>query len=280
MSNKIALNGEIVEGDRISLEVASEGFSFGFGLFETLKFKDRRPCFLKEHLERLVESAEAISMKVPYSLDEVFRQSKTVFDVNGVRNGVFKIVLTKSDRQGSFVIYLRDTTESLVPVPVRLRLSSVIKSSQAFTTNHKTLNYLENLLEKSVAQEHGFDECLFSNEAGYITECATANFFIIKDGVLKTPAVECGLLKGVIRSQILRIAREQGLRIEEGNLLPEECAEADEAFITSSGRGLVSVSEIWVDRSRTLPTIGSKLVRTLSEQVRLAENTSMEAFDR
>lgn len=280
MPNKIVLDGEIVDGDRISLGVASEGFSYGFGLFETLKFQDRRPCFLKEHIERLVESAEAISMKVPFSFDELFRQSKTLFDVNGVRNGVFKIALTRSDRQDSIVIYLRDTTESLAPAPVRLRLSSVVKSSQAFTANHKTLNYLDNLLEKSVAQQHGFDECLFANEAGFVTECATANLFIIKDGLLKTPAVECGLLKGVIRSQILRIAREQGLRTEEGNILPEECAEADEAFITSSGRGLVSVSEIWIDQSRTLSTIGSKLVRALGEQLRLAEIASMEAFDK
>lgn len=279
MPNKIVINGEVVEDDRISLGVTSEGFSFGFGLFETLKFQNRRPCFLREHFERLVEGAQAISMKIPFSLDEIFRQSMTLFDMNGVQNGVYKIVLTKSDGRDNCVIYLRDSSDSLAPVSVRLRLSSVIKSSQAFTSNHKTLNYMENLLERKVAQQHGFDECLFINEMGFVTECATANIFILKEGLLRTPAVDCGLLKGVIRGQVLRIAREQGLRIEEGNLLPEECAEADEAFITSSGKGLVSVSEFWIDRSRTLSTVRSKLVRTLGEQLRKAEIASMEAFD-
>lgn len=280
MPNKIVINGEIIEGDQIPSGVSSDGFSYGFGLFETLKFRNRRPCFLKEHFERLVGSAEAISMKFPYAVDEIFRQSRTLFDVNSVRDGVYKIVFTRSDRRDNCVIYLRESTESLAPAPVRLRLSSVVKASQAFTSNNKTLNYLENLLEMRVAQQHGFDDCLFTNEAGFITECATANIFVVKEGLLKTPAAECGLLKGVIRSQVMRIAREQGWRIEEGNLLPEECAEADEAFITSSGKGLVSVSEIWIDRSRTFSATGSKLVQALGEQLRLAEVASTENFEK
>ena len=103
---------------------------------------------------------------------------------------------------------------------------------------------------------------------------------MVKDGLLKTPSDECGLLSGVIRGQVLSIAREQGLRVEEGNILPEECVRADEAFVTSSGRGLVSVSEIQTDYSKTFFTIGSKLVVSLAEKLRLAELASLNIFEK
>lgn len=279
MPDKFVLDGEIVEGTQVSLGIKSEGFSFGFGLFETLKFENQRPCFLKEHFNRLVKSAEAISMRIPFSADEIFRQSVALFEANSVKNGVYKILVSRSENENSTVVYIRDSTRSITSVPVRLRLSSVVKSSQAFTTNHKTLNYLENLLEKRLAEQHGFDECLFCNEAGFVTECGTANLFVIREDLLKTPSVDCGLLGGVIRGQVLRIARELGMRVEEGNLLPGECAEADEAFITSSGKGLVGVSEIWTGRSKIFSTINSKLVRTLDEQLRTAEIASTEIFE-
>ncbi len=278
MRGKIVLNGEIVESDSVSLAVKSEGFSFGFGLFETIKFQELEPCFFKEHLERLRRSSDTISMKLPFSGGEILSQAKALFEVNGVRSGIFKIVLTRADQQDSCVLYLRDSIEPSSQGAIRLRLSSIIKSSQAFTTNNKTLNYIENILEKRRAEEHGYDECIFTNEMGFITECATANIFVVKDGLLRTPSAECGLLRGVIRGQVLRIAREQGLRVEEGNILPEECVEADEAFVTSSGRGLVSVSEIEAGYSRTFPTIGSKLVVSLGEKLRLAELASIDVF--
>ena len=280
MRDKIVLNGEIVESNEVALGVRSEGFSFGFGLFETVKFQDLEPCFLKEHLDRLKKSSDAISMKLPFSGDEILRQAKALFEVDGVRSGIFKIVLTRTDPQDGCVLYLRDSIQPSPHGAIRLRLSPVIKSSQAFTTNNKTLNYLENLLEKRRAEEHGFDECLFTNEAGFITECATANIFVVKDGLLRTPAAECGLLSGVIRGQILRIAREQGLRVDEGNILPEECVQADEAFVTSSGRGLVSVSEIQAGYPKTFATVGSKLVVSLADKLRLAERASTNVLEK
>ncbi len=279
MPRSIVLNGEIVEGERIPMEVASAGLSFGYGLFETIKFVNRRPCFLAEHFDRLVESAERISMDFPFSLEEVFRQSVGLFEVNGVDSGVYKIVLTQGLAKVETVLYLRDTVELVSSVSVRLRQSTVVKGSQAFTSNHKTLNYFENLLEMRAAQQHGFDECLFLNEAGLVTECATANVFLLKEGVLKTPAADCGLLKGVIRGRVLQIAGEMGLRVEEGNLLPDDFMEADEAFLTSSGKGVVSVSELWTDRLIQYPVVGSKLVRSLSERLRSAELESAMAFD-
>ncbi len=280
MSNKIIVDGNIVEEDWIPLKVSSEGFSFGFGLFETLKFQNQTPFFLREHYDRLVNSAGAISMTIPYSAEEIFNQSKVLFEANGVQSGMYKIVLARTGRGDCVVVYLRDSLEPLWPASVRLRLSPVIKSSKAFASNHKTLNYLENLLELRFAQQHGYDECLYCNESNFVTECATSNIFAFRDGLLKTPAVECGLLAGVIRGQVLRIASELGMRVEEGMLQPEECVEADELFITSSRKGIVGVSEIWTDRLKTFATVGSKLVGELGEQLRLAENASAELFNK
>lgn len=279
MSRKAILNGELMDSETIPMGIASQGLALGFGLFETIKFQGERPCFLSEHYQRLVKSADAVSMKFPYSLEDVYRQSLALFETNAVEEGVFKILLTRTDSRDDTIVYLRDTAEMESAVPIRLRQSEVIKASQAFTSRNKTVNYLENLLEKAAAQKLGFDECFFLNEAGFVTECAMANLFIIKEGLLRTPSADCGLLKGVIRGQVLRIAREMGLRVEVGKLLPSELSEADEVFLTSSGKGISNVSEMWIDQLYRLPVVGSKLVDTLKKNLRIAEVESTKLFE-
>lgn len=276
MSVRIVYNGELVESDQISIGVKSEGLAFGFGLFETIRFLDGRPCFLREHLDRLAKSATAAAIGFPFSYNEIYRQSLTLFNANGIRDGIFKIVLVRSRDSDNLVVFIKDSGKPFENGSIRLRLSPVVKSAEAFTSKNKTLNYMENWLEKKAAQQHGFDECFFVNECGSVTECSTANLFIVKEGFLRTPTINCGLLNGVIRGQVLRIAGELGLPIESGIIRPEDCTEADEAFITNSGKGIVSISEIYVDRLRTYPSVGSKLVKGLSEELRLAEIESTQ----
>ncbi len=270
------INGERASGDQVSLGVRSETFAYGFGIFETIKFKDGKACFLREHLSRLKRAATRASLGIPFSDRELWEQSISLFEANGLVDGVFKIVVTSDGSNSAFLMFIRNVGGTHSQEPERLRISAVTKASTAFTTRHKTLNYMENLLELKAAQARGFDECVFCNERNELTECATANLFFFKEGVLKTPAQDCGLLEGVIRGRVIRIAGEMGMRVEEGAFPPEELLQADEVFISSSGKGIASVASVDYGQTFAFPQIRSKQVARLVEALEIAESDSLK----
>mgnify|MGYP002632581927 CR=1 FL=1 len=275
MSNRVIVDGLLQEGERLSLKVTSPGFAYGFGLFETIKFRQRKPCFFNEHFSRLQQAAKEARIGFDYTLEEMRQQAIGLFEYNQVNEGIFKIVVSGEGLDSQVAVFLRNSRLDGANEPIRLRLSNVAKASAAFTSRRKTLNYMENWLELRAAQAHGFDECLFANELGKVTECSMSNAFFIKDDVLKTASLDCGLLDGVIRGQLLRIAEEDGLRVEEGSYGIEEFASADEAFVSSSGKGVVSISEIQTDRLRAFPLVGSPLVRQLAARLKELEDISL-----
>lgn len=276
MATKLIVDGVLEEGERIPLEVTSSGFAYGFGLFETIKFKRRRPCFFDEHFDRLQGAAGEAGIEFGYTREEMRQQAIRLFESNGVDEGIFKVVVSSGGASSVVAVFLRSVGLEGANEPIRLCVSRVAKASNAFTSRRKTLNYMENWLELQRAQSHGFDECLFANELGRVTECSMSNAFFIKDDVLKTASLDCGLLDGVIRGQLLRIAEEDGMRVEEGAYRIEEFAAADEAFASSSGKGVVSISEIQTDRLRAFPLVASARVRQLAQRLKALEEASLE----
>ena len=127
----------------------------------------------------------------------------------------------------------------------------------------KTLNYLNNLLAKQEAAERDAFEGLMLTTGGHLAECSMSNVFFIKDRVLYTPSLACGVLPGITREVVLDVASTLGLQPREGRYRPESLYEADECFLTSSGVGILPVETIdgrpfpkraahsWVDMLQT-----------------------------
>lgn len=239
--DKLFLNGELMEGDAVALPVRSRGFAFGFGVFETMKFLEGQPCFFAEHLQRLEGAALGAGLAVRLDEAELREQAGRLFAAEGVREGVFKIVISDSGAGPVVAMFVRSKGLAGEAAPSRLTLSSVVKASQAFTSRHKSLNYMESVLELEKAKAAGFDECVFRNEHGNLTECSVANLFFVHQGILKTPALECGLLDGIVRRKVIALAREMGAPVEEGAFSAADLLEASEVFLTSSGGGPRSV---------------------------------------
>ena len=275
MATNLIIDGVLQEGNSLSLEVTSPGLAYGFGLFESVKFKRQRPCFFDEHFDRLQRAAVKAKIAFNYTLDEMRQQAIRLFEANLVDEGVFKIVVSSGWKTSQVAVFVRNVGLEGANDPIRLRASNVTKASNAFTSRHKTLNYMENWLELQTAQAHGFDECLFTNELESVTECSMSNVFFIEDDVLKTPLIECGLLDGVIRGKLLRIAEEDGMRVAEGAYRLEEFVAADEAFASSSGKGLVSISEIQTDDLHVFPIVTSPRFRRLAERLEILEEASL-----
>jgi branched-chain amino acid aminotransferase len=108
----------------------------------------------------------------------------------------------------------------------------------------KCASYAENLLALDAARREGFEETLFFNTSGELCEAATANVFLVANGVVKTPPLASGCLPGVTRGLVLELAARDGIECEEAVMGPEDLAAADEVFLTSATRGPVAISRV------------------------------------
>ena len=103
----------------------------------------------------------------------------------------------------------------------------------------KSTNYLESILAREEAVQNGWDEALFENVTGYLTEGSVSNLFLVKERVVFTPSVECGLLPGIIRGKVLKIALGLGYQTMEAHLTSSDLFAASEAFLTNSLMGVM-----------------------------------------
>jgi 4-amino-4-deoxychorismate lyase len=279
MEENIVLNGELLSGGGASFPVKDEGLAYGFGLFETIKIRDGRPCFFDEHYERHLLGVDASGMNLGFSKEEVYWQARALAESMGVVNGALKIVTAKSGTRENTYLYFKRVSSVNLDRPLRIRMSSMIKTSTAFTVRHKTLNYMDNFRELSLAEEHGFDECLFTNERGELTECSAANLFFEKAGAIRTPSADCGLLEGIVRAKVIQIAREAGYSILEGRCFPEDLEEADGVFITNSGIGIAAVEEIDMGRTLSFDASNGGIIHSLSSKLDEMEKDSLRRPD-
>lgn len=220
---------QIIYGeDKICID---EGLFFGRGVFETILWKDG-PVFLNEHLERLKASMLEIGL-IPLE-EDILRE---YLDKLSIRNKGVKITVTPLN----IIITQRD-------IPYRdedynrgmnLTISKVQRNSTSRLCCIKSTCYIENLIEKENAKKIGYDDVIFLNENGYVTETSCANIFIVKNKEIFTPKVEDGLLDGIIRKRIM-----EEFKVQERSITLEELKESDEVIITNSLMGAMSVKKI------------------------------------
>ena len=216
---------------------ADDGFFFGVGAFETIAVTAGRPLLLDAHLARLCRACEYLSVDADAGeLAREVRKRAAAPEVAGGR-WALKLTVTPDNR----LITLRpnpygparyDQGFSLVTSPVRRNEGSPL-------TAMKTLCYADCILAKREAMAAGFDEPVMLNNRGELAEGATTNLFLVLDGRVLTPPVECGLLPGVARAWVL----EQGAA-REAVLYPEDLARCEEAFVTNSLMGVMPVRSI------------------------------------
>ncbi len=205
------------------------GVFFGKGLFETILIKER-PIFLKEHIKRINHSCKVLGIES--NID--YKQVLNFIEKNNIKNKAFKITLTDEN-----IIYsIRDIpyTEDNYKRGFSLYLSKVLRNSTSKLTFVKSTCYIENIIEKKLAKDLGYDEVIFLNERGYLTEGATSNIFFIKDDKILTPKVEVGLLNGIIRQWIIH-----NFHVEEGEYTLEDLVSSQGIFVTNSLLGIMKV---------------------------------------
>ena len=239
----------LLDGKPIRKDFPLRSLFYGEGLFETFRWKGQSPVFLAKHIERMKNGAEVLGIPFP-GVGDVKRAIEKAVSDSQIPDAYVKICLLS---QGGSVFYESPSGASILVIVkeyqspnelIKAHISSFKRSSTSPILRVKSLNYLENILARREARGLGFDESIFLNERGEVTEGSATNIFWLKDRTLFTPSLECGLLSGVIRGVVIDIAIEIGIKIEEGHFDLDNLASSQGAFFTNSLASAVPISRI------------------------------------
>ena len=256
MTTKINFNGKIEDDAFVS--VFDHGFLFGDSVYEVVSTRNNKTCFLKEHLNRLHRSAAGIDLEIPRKDLWFQNEIEKTLAVTGNPESYIRIVVTRGTgeididpatcKQPNVIIYV--TTAKEYPQEnytggISIALVSIKRNPrEALNPGIKTGNYLNNVLAKIEARKLGAADALMLSPSGYLTECTTSNIFFVRGGRLMTPALDCGILAGITRDIVIRLAREAGMLVEEGHWPAEEIQQANEIFLTGTLKRVMPVTTL------------------------------------
>ena len=241
------INGAWIQTSRATIPLNDAGFLLGDGLFETIRFQNRKLFQPEIYLGRLYTSLKIVRINLEKSHEDIIKLLNTIIDKNELDSGLLRLMVTRGnlegppwEYEGRPNIYISIRPLSPIPsLPVKVvfypeKKYPIIRYTPAI----KSLNYIGNMLAKKDAEnDHAF-EPVFYNSDGFITECAIRNIFFILDKELLTPSLDLGVLPGVMRNTIICIAKEYNLSVKETTIPIKSLNKMDEAFISSTGIGL------------------------------------------
>lgn len=223
----------------------NQGQHYGYGIFETIRFQNKKVQNIDFHFQRLSDSAKALEINLPVCKDDFEAWTQKIISESNKKIGVLRVQLQKHNIHGKLTWSVRENPygKNVYSKGMILKRSPVYKHTSSLLVHHKTVNYLENLLVLKQARVQGFDDVLMHNEKDNITETAVANVFFKIGEKLYTPPISEGLLPGTFRRQVI-----QACNMLEIDLCEEPCPEnlilkAKEVFITNAIMGIMPVRQ-------------------------------------
>jgi branched-chain amino acid aminotransferase len=289
-TEKIWMNGEMVEWDNARIHVLTHSLHYGMGVFEGIRAYEtsQGPGIfrLTEHIERLFASAKIMMMEIPYSVDELVEATKQTVAATGLPScyirpiayyGYGEMGLNTMPCSVDVAIacwpwgaYLGDDA---LTKGVRMKISSWIRHSHnSMPPAAKTTgNYVNSSLAKVEALKAGYDEAILLNPQGFISECTGENIFVARHGKLLSPPLSAGALEGITQSSVMTIARDLGFEVQLGDIARSDLYVAEEMFVCGSAAEVSAVNSV-DDREIPCPgpmttAIGEEYGRAVRGQV-------------
>ncbi len=245
------VNGEETE----QIPVTDRGLQYGDGLFETIAIHEGHPCLLDAHLDRLQKGCERLQIPVP-DMQQLARDCRDL--ARGAQETVLKIVLTRGSGGRGYRLPEQSVTRCILslhawqPLPaqfyeqgVQLRYCDLRLADQPRLAGIKHLNRLEQVLARLEWSSDDIYEGILLNRHDNIVECVSSNLFMVdRSGVLQTPALDKQGVEGVMRAQILSLARDLDRAVIVTRIDPEQLQQASEVFISNSLIGILPVCAI------------------------------------
>lgn len=271
----IYCNGAWVRQSEATVPFMDSGFWYGDGLFETLLVANGKIFRSRKHLERMQTGMRILKIEFPVPDDEVVRLMEETVERNGLGETLLRLMCTRGTLSGApwkftgpanLFIGFR-YAGALPPLPVKVTFVNEDDYPIArMVPALKSMTYLGNMLAIRDVVAAGAFEPVFVNRDGVVTECAVRNVFFIKGDTLHTPDTSLGILPGVTRDLILELAADMGLAVDMAPILATDIDKMDEAFISSTGIGILPVT--WEGFQPTDYPLTSRLKAAVEQQVR------------
>jgi len=256
---KIYIDGKFYEKEDAKISVFDHGLLYGDGVFEGIRSYDRRVFKLSEHIDRLLESAQSIMLKVPLNKEQLIKAVTQTLKANKLDNAYIRLIVTRGEGdlgldprkcyKGASIIIIADKI-ALYPEKLYrgglaiVTVPTVRNLPEALNPQIKSLNYLNNILAKIEATNCGSDEAIMLDSLGYVAECTGDNIFVVKNGHLYTPPQCMGTLRGITRDSILEIARKGRIPAHEHVITRHEVYISDECFLTGTAAEIIPVVKV------------------------------------
>jgi branched-chain amino acid aminotransferase len=254
----IWFDGKMVPWKEAQVHVLTHGLHYGSGIFEGLRAYGGKIFKLEEHTERLFKSAEILSMKPEFTPEQVNQACLDIMSQNNLGDAYLRPVMWRGAEQMG-IAGMKTKTHTAIAAwdwgpafPADLLANGIVMKTapwrrpppECAPVHAKAAGlYMICTLSKRQAEENGYNDCLFLDWRGQISEATAANIFLVIDGEIHTPTPDC-FLNGITRLTVIDLAREAGYKIIERAIMPEELAKAQEVFLTGTAYEIVPVAKI------------------------------------
>jgi branched-chain amino acid aminotransferase len=262
-TEKIWMDGKFIPWEDANVHILTHSLHYGLGAFEGIRcylcHDGKSAVFrLREHVDRLFDSAQIGVLKIPYSKREIAEASKETLRVNRLKEGYIRPIVFIGE--GVMGVYPGDNPirvaiitwswgaylgEGALEKGIRIKVSS-------FTRHHVNVmmtkakicgNYVNSVLAKREAMKMGYDEALMLDTEGYVSEGSGENIFMVKNGVLKTTPLT-SILPGITRDSVIQMAKAKKMAMMEERFTRDELYTAEEAFFTGTAAELTPIREV------------------------------------
>jgi branched-chain amino acid aminotransferase len=254
----VYIDGEFYLKSQAKVSVFDHGLLYGDGVFEGIRAYSGSVFKLKEHINRLYQSAHAMMLQVPLTKEQMIEAVLETLRKNKMKDAYIRLVVTRGVGDlgldprkcpkatvivitGAIVLHGNEAKENGITTFV-----SWVRRHPVDATSHeiKSLNYLNSVMAKIEANMAGADEAIVLDKAGFVSEGVGENIFVVKNGKILTPPVCSGALPGITAQVVTKLAQKLGYEVVESNLTPYQLMNADEAFFTGTAAEIVPIREV------------------------------------